>query len=438
MSGARAAVIGLDGVGLGLARDLVAQGEMPNLGSFMASGSSAAMTSTMPTVSNVSWTSFATGRNPGFHGVYGFTDIRAEDFRPYFPNFANVRAPTVWDTLGERGLRCIVVNVPGTYPARATSGVLISGFVALNLERAVYPRSLLPRLEQAGYKVDVDYSIAAERPEEFFCDLAATLEARRRVMLDLIDEERWDLFLGVITETDRLHHYYWHAWGDAECVHHERFLEFYRHLDEVLGALLDRLSGVPTVIMADHGHAAIEWEFYPNRWLLDSGFLAFSRPSPRSAADIDRATKAFVLDPGRIYVNLKGRYPTGSVDPAEADAVLEAVSEGLARVELEGARPVARVFGRDELYHGPCTDTAPDMVMHFNPGFDIKGSLRSDSLFGRSTLTGMHTYDDSFFACSKAGVDLADLAIVDVAPSLLALFSLPEARGLDGRIRDIG
>ena len=59
----------------------------------------------------------------------------------FFPNFGNVHGDTLWDVAGRAGKRCIVLNIPNTYPARPLNGLLVSGFVAVNLERAVYPPS---------------------------------------------------------------------------------------------------------------------------------------------------------------------------------------------------------------------------------------------------------------------------------------------------------
>ena len=49
------------------------------------------------------------------------------------------------------------MNVPNTYPARALNGLLVSGFVAVNLERAVYPAELLARLRTQGVSLQVAY-----------------------------------------------------------------------------------------------------------------------------------------------------------------------------------------------------------------------------------------------------------------------------------------
>src|SRR3989475_8452205 len=178
---ARVAVIGLDGVGLPLVQDLAARGVMPRLGALLATGTAAPMRSSIPTISSVSWTGFMTGQNPGKHGIYGFTDVKPGTLTMFFPNFGNVRSETLWDVAGRAGKRSIVMNVPNTYPARPMNGLLVSGFVAVNLERAVYPPELLPRLREGGYKIHRDYLNADQRPDAFFPDLAATLGAPPRV-----------------------------------------------------------------------------------------------------------------------------------------------------------------------------------------------------------------------------------------------------------------
>ena len=320
------AVIGLDGVGLPLVEDLTARGVMPRLGALLPAGTAAPMRSSIPTISSVSWTGFMTGQNPGKHGIYGFTDVKPGTLTTFFPNFGNVKSETLWDVAGRAGKRAIVLNVPNTYPARALNGLLVSGFVAVNLERAVYPPELLPRLREDGYKIDVDYLNADQRPDAFFADLAATLDARRRVYLRLLADEPWDLFIGVITECDRLHHYFWNQYVDPAAPHHARFLDFYRRLDDLLGALAEALpAGTPLFIVADHGHTLIHREFYPNAWLRAEGLLRFTSETPKGLADVDPASKVFVLDPGRVYVHRRGRFPLGAVGPAEAEDLLARV-----------------------------------------------------------------------------------------------------------------
>ena len=438
----RVAVIGLDGVGVPLVRDLTARGLMPNLAKLLAGGTVAPMRSSIPVISSVSWTSFMTGRNPGKHGVYGFTDVKPGTFTMFFPNFGNVRGDTLWDVAGRAGKRSIVLNVPNTYPARPLEGLLVSGFVAVNLERAVFPASLLPRLQAEDYRIDVDYLNADQRPEPFFDDLAATLEARRRVYLALLREEPWDLFIGVVTECDRLHHYFWHQYADATAPHHRRFLDFYRRLDDVLGALVSALpAGTVLFVVADHGHTLIHREFYPNVWLREQGLLVLKAEKPKGLADVDPTTKVFTLDPGRIYVHRQGRFPLGSVGSAEADDLLGRVREGLLALRDDGpgraadGRPVPRIFARDEIYRGPCVESAPDLVLDFADGYDPKGAFGRTELFGRSALTGMHTYADALFFVNRRDVPTDGLDITDVGPTILAALGIDPPADMDGRVR---
>ncbi len=438
----RVAVIGLDGVGTPLIEALTDAGVMPRMAALRRSGTVARMTSSIPTISSVSWSGFMTGVNPGRHGIYGFTDVKRDSYAIYFPNYAHVQAPTIWDAVGGAGRRSVVLNIPNTYPAKEIAGVLVSGFVAINLERAVRPAGALAVLREHGYKIDVDYLNANERPEAFFSDLFETLAARRRTLHHYLAQDDWDCFIGVITETDRLHHYFWSQYADANAPWHQRFLDFYAEVDRAIGELVEALGDeTPLFIIADHGHTLIESEFYPNVWLREQGLLSFRTPTPKSVVDLDPASKVFILDPGRIYLNLKGRFANGVVEPGkEAEELLAKVMNGLAAIEYPGRavdgkrKPVRAVLRREELYDGPLLAQAPDAVLHFNDGFDIKGAVGRTELFGRSPLTGMHTYDDSLFYVNRPGFPVTDLSILDLAPTVLALLAVPPLGPMDGRV----
>jgi len=199
--------------------------------------------------------------------------------------------------------------------------------------------------------------------------------------------------------------------------------------------------GTPLFIVADHGHTLIHREFYPNARLRERGLLRFGVEKPKGLADVDPATKAFVLDPGRVYLHRAGRFPLGTVGAAEADELVARLREEFLALHDEtpgapaGGRPVPRVWARDELYRGPHVERAPDLVLHFANGYDPKGALARTEVFGRSALTGMHTYDDSLFFVNRAGVPTDDLDIVDLAPSILTLLGVPPPADMDGRVR---
>lgn len=436
----RVAVIGLDGVGAPLVAALTDAGVMPRMAALRRSGTLAPMTSTIPTVSNVSWSSFMTGVNPGRHGIFGFTDVTRDSYALTFPNYRHLRAPTLWDALGASGKTSIVLNVPGTYPAADIAGVMVSGFVAVSLERAVRPARELAVLRAHDYRVDVDYVNADQRPEAFFADLFATLAARRRTLRHYLVTHDWDCFIGVVTETDRLHHYFWSAWLEPAHPWHQRFLDFYAELDAAIGELIDLLADDAWLfVIADHGHTGIVSECYPNAWLRAEGLLAFTTSPPTSMAHLDRRSRVFILDPGRVYLNLRGRFAEGVVAPGpEAEELLARISEGMLALEYSdggtSCRPVQAVHRCDDLYVGPYRDAAPDAVLQLADGFDPKGALGRTELFGRSVLTGMHTYDDALFYVNRPGFPTAGLAITDMAPTILGLLGCPPLAAMDGRV----
>jgi len=139
----RAVLIGLDGVPYTLLATLIDRGLTPNLARLASGGAEyfKQMDASLPEISSVSWSSFMTGLNPGRHGIYGFMDLKPASYQLYFPSYPHLKVPALWDTLGKKGRRSVVVNLPGTYPARPHEGVLISGFVAIDLKKAVHPAS---------------------------------------------------------------------------------------------------------------------------------------------------------------------------------------------------------------------------------------------------------------------------------------------------------
>jgi predicted AlkP superfamily phosphohydrolase/phosphomutase len=400
----RTLVIGLDGVPHSLLTRLAAEGVMPNAARLLLLGHLSKMKVTLPEISAVSWPSFMTGVNPGTHGVFGFVDLKPGSYDVRFPGFRDLKVPTMWDRLGKRGKRSVVINQPSTYPAREIPGVLVSGFVAISLKKAVWPPAALAPLEKMGYEIDVDTARARGDHAYLIGALDSTLEGRRRAV-DHFWKEPWDLLEVVVTGTDRLHHYLWDALDDASHQYHGAFLDYYRKVDSFVGELAARFAtdsgrseeGEGLFLLSDHGFTGIVQEVRVARWLTENGYLSFGKERPDSLEDMVPSSKAFVLDPGRIFVNRKGRFPKGSVDDAGARAVVAEIKAGLSGLRWEGRPVVERVFERDEIYSGPETPNAPDLVVVGHHGFDMKGTIRESDLFGRTSLTGCHTWDDAFF-----------------------------------------
>ncbi|MDW7759015.1 MAG: alkaline phosphatase family protein [Acidobacteriota bacterium] len=420
----RACVIGLDGVPYGLLRDFMDRGVMSATRRLMDGGRLHRMKASLPEISSVSWSSFMTGTNPGTHGIFGFTDFKPGSYDIRFPNYSDLKAKPLWDILGEKGRRSIVINQPATYPAREMNGILVSGFVALDLARAVTPRSLLQPLERAGYRIDIDTVKSRENTEFFWRDLSKTLSGRQKA-LNLFWKEEWDYFEFVITGTDRLHHYLWNAGADPDHPHHRSFLEYYRRIDQLIDKIAvsfrKSTGGYDGLyLMSDHGFCGIETEVYLNVWLEREGYLSFSKPNPDSLNDIAMESRAFALDPNRIYLHLEKKFPRGSVAASERKALIQEIAGRLAKLEWNGRKVVRKAFPARDIYSGPLTAQGPDLIVLGERGFDMKGSVKKTEIFGKSGLQGMHTWDDAFFWSVNDHGD--DLAIEDLAGIILKRF----------------
>lgn len=340
----RACVIGLDGVPFDLLLKFAGDGVMPAMQQLAEKGHVHKMKASLPEVSSVSWTSFMTGTDPGHHGIFGFTDFRDHSYQIRFPNFLDVKAPTLFDQLGEMGLKSIVINQPSTYPARKIEGALVAGFVAIELARAVYPLSHLAALEKMGYQIDIDTERARRDREFLWQELDSTLQGGLRAFQYFWRQE-WNLFEFIVTGTDQLHHYLWDAHADPGHAGHAGFIEYYRKVDGLIGQIareFEELTGdiKGLYLLSDHGFTGIAQEVYLNAWLEHAGYLAFDNPTPQRLAEIAPGTRAFALDPNRIYLNLKSRFPRGIIDKDDKKSLKTEIAGALKELEYQGRKVV--------------------------------------------------------------------------------------------------
>ncbi|HER44462.1 MAG TPA: hypothetical protein ENO08_08390 [Candidatus Eisenbacteria bacterium] len=403
----RACVVGLDGVPYTLLRSFMDSGVMPGTADIVSRGRIEPMTVTLPEISSVSWSTFMTGKNPGEHGIFGFTDLKDGSYGLRFPSFGDLRVPTVWDRLGEKGMRSVVINQPATYPARPIPGILVSGFVAIDLEKSVAPPGHLRGLKRLGYRVDADMERWRDDPEALFPELAALLDARLAAADLLWEAEEWSLMEIVVTGTDRLHHFMWDACEDESHPRHGDFLDYYRRVDDAICRIYERCekSGVGErfFILSDHGFCGVKKEVNVNAVLRKAGFL--DSPEGQTTLDgITGTTKAFALDPARIYLNRKGRFPMGSVTEEESDILLEGLTAVFERLEQGGERVIRRIFTGGEAYSGPLAGRGPDLLLVPRHGYDLKGRPGAGEIFGERRFQGMHTWDNAFLFALDASL----------------------------------
>jgi len=153
----RVAVIGLDGASLELIQRWASEGSLPNLKRLMDAGASGHLSSTIPPFTPPAWTSAVTGKNPGEHGIFGFSSKGKSDGKMYFNSSLDRQSDPIWTYLDGHDLKSIVLKVPMTYPPDRFNGLMISGIplsfnqLTMDFKRAspslFHPRTLKTELE---------------------------------------------------------------------------------------------------------------------------------------------------------------------------------------------------------------------------------------------------------------------------------------------------
>jgi len=390
-------IIGIDGLPQDLLIGMMDKGVMKGLRSIMESGYRVhPMKASLPEISSVSWTSFMTGVNPGEHGIFGFTHLEPHSYKLHFTNSKDIQAPTFWQILSKnrKVKKTLVINVPSTYPAFPIEGLLVSGFVAVDFEKAVYPSSYIPILRDMNYIIDVEAEKARKDKKGLYADILQSLSVRRKVFLDLFHREAWDLCVFCITETDRLHHFFFDEKETAT------FEKPYQMIDDITSELYHAAKkkwgeDFLFMILSDHGFSLLKQEVNLNAYLQKMGLLSLDA-SKDYYEKIDRGTLAFAMDPGRIYLHYENRFPKGQVALDQGRQIREQLKAMLSDLKGEDGTPVIHsIFEKEKIYQGPYLEQAPDLVCVPNPGYDLKGNMRKKEVFTLDIFKGMHTYENA-------------------------------------------
>jgi predicted AlkP superfamily phosphohydrolase/phosphomutase len=421
----QACVVGLDGTPHSMITRFMENGVMPNLRDIVAKGRATSMTVTLPEISSVSWSSFMTGKNPGEHGIFGFTDLQEGTYKQSFPSFRDLQTDTMWDRIGEAKMKSVVINQPATYPARPIHGALVSGFVAVQLERSVFPSKYLRLVRDIDYQIDIEAAEVRDNPPALFRALGELLDSRRRLFDALWEAEKWNLMEVIVTGTDRLHHFIWDAYEDESHPYHGSFLDYYRRVDDFVGHVYEKFSKTDSAdnffLLSDHGFCQTKKEVYANSVLADLGYLKFTSPDSKSLEDISEDSTAFALDPARIYLHREGRFPRGKVSDGEVAGLKEELTSVFESLSDGDVGIVRRVFDGAEVYSGPQSHKGPDLLLVPHNGYDFKGRVGAPEVFGARKLQGMHTWDDAFFVTLRPELmpETDEFNLLDIPPQIM-------------------
>ena len=146
--GQKLIVLGFDGVDPNLLQQWMAAGHLPNIQKLVAHGTFQKLGTTNPPESPVAWASFATGLNPGKHGIFDFLKRNPETYYPeialverepprFLFNWIPIRGPKItnnragtpfYKTLADFGIKTTVLRMPLEFPpTELPNGKILGG-----------------------------------------------------------------------------------------------------------------------------------------------------------------------------------------------------------------------------------------------------------------------------------------------------------------------
>jgi predicted AlkP superfamily phosphohydrolase/phosphomutase len=284
---------------------------------------------------------------------------------------------------------------------------MVSGFVAQDPREALYPPFLSGVLHD--YVLESDTSRGSSDPEYLLAGLRRSLASRRKAFDLLWRDQNWQLFILVLTETDRLLHFFFFFVSDQTHPWHAGCAELLREWDACVGYVTEVAVCLDArlVVLADHGFTALKVECDVNSWLREQGYLIQSLP-PEKSPELDGLcihphSAAFALDPGRIYLHTRRRFAKGRLADEEAARLLPRLREQLLALHWMDAPVFSAVLSAEDLYNGPMLPNAPDIVCVPDNGFDVKAKFNRPGVFGHFGRSGAHTQRGGIFYDSEGG-----------------------------------
>jgi predicted AlkP superfamily phosphohydrolase/phosphomutase len=454
-------IIGLEGLSPELLTSLINDDKLPNLSNLIKNGTMLNLTSPLPLVSPVTWTSFSTGKNPGKHGIFGWQQCDLDSYKTYIPLSNDVKAKTFWEIASENGKRVIIINAYLTYPPKPINGIIISGMPSPYL--STYPPELKEELERDGYKVEAKGYVYTP-VNEFIEDLYNTVEIRTKVALKLMESEDWDLFFILFPEIDRIQHC---CWKDVEenGKHKKEILKFYEFIDEKVGEIVKKAGNATIFIVSDHSFRKSEKRFHVNQWLLKESYLKL-KPTLKNFVNSIMLRGAYILrkivlsdlilkftkivrkelseiKPLELEVDYNNSkafacafyetsiYINPKLDANEREKIKEEIVRKLKELKNNNEKVFKEVYKNNEIYNGPLLNISPDIILFPNEGYLAVGDFYSQLFESGYKETGTHKQGGILIVNKK--FKIKEASIMDIAPTVLRLMKINVREDFDGK-----
>jgi predicted AlkP superfamily phosphohydrolase/phosphomutase len=477
----RLVVLGWDSATFDIVDPMIAAGRLPHLKELIERGTRAPLRSVWPPMTDCAWTSAFTGRNPGKHGIFGSWYRAPGKYACRYFSSRDRRSPAAWETTD--GIRHLVWNVPMTFPATKLEGAMVAGYGAPPGARFCEPPSLQDELARRWPLEDLVDRAPHGSLEAFRDDLIRGLEAQAEAIPWAAEETGADAVYVVWPQVDRAQHFFW-QFRDTDHPLAGAVEDVYEAMDRATGDIVAAFPDADFLVVSDHGAGPLKGDVNVGAWLSREGRAVAGASGGSKASDIAWAlppavrrigrrfapgmarramssrlagqlgsfdwskTQAFLGFHSDVWLNLEGREEQGCVAPEDADEVLDEIAAGLLAVrDPRTDEPVfAAAHKRDEIFHGPHSDMAPDLILDsWSAGYRVAPARAAEGeiVIPPAALAGVEVAWSSdhrpvgiFVGAGPrmAHGSAGEMSLMDVAPTCLALLGQPVPGDMDGHV----
>ena len=446
--------------------------DLPHLSRLMAQGYYGRLESSIPAITVPAWSCMMSGRDPGELGIYGFRNRANRSYQSMtIADGRAVKVPRLWDILGEAGWQVAVVSVPGTSPPYPVNGHLVSCFLTPNPDHDfTHPPELAQEIRQGipDFMLDVPEFRSAQK-DQILANIYRLCDQRFDLAQQLLAQKNPDFLMLVDMGVDRIHHSFWkpmdpnHPQHQPDSPHANAIHDYYCHVDRRVGQLLDHCHPQTAVlVVSDHGARPLMGGICLNQWLMDNGYLSLTEV-PGEATPLDQVTvdwshtKAWGSGGyyGRIFLNVQGREPQGTIPLADYERERTVLGEQLAALPgPDGESLNIKVFKPQQIYQR-VRGVAPDLLVYFDDlAWRSVGIVGVDSWYTTDNDTGPDDANHAPYGLmifhdpahpptqsptqpltqAQGGQELQGAQLYDILPTLLDRYQLPHPKGLRGKV----
>ena len=448
----RLCIVGLDCLTPQLAFDRFAH-RMPTLTQLRKDGLSGLLESSVPPITVPAWACMTTGYTPSKLGVYGFRDRKLGSYTERsLANCLSHDAPYLWDRLSDADKTSLILSVPLTWPARPLQGKIITGFLTPeDRQYASYPKDCLEQAEEKYNRLAFDIDGFRSGNHQKILESCISLSTQQtNLFCDWLQKETWDFAMRVDMGPDRMHHALWGAMESQDGHPFKNAMgDYYELLDNQLAQVTQCLTPDDTLmVVSDHGAQTMDGAIALNQWLVDEGLLRL-RHTPEQVSSLDpenvdwAATKAWAAGGyvGRIYLNLIGREPKGTIKPGDAAGFIDELLHRFGKLQTFSQEPIVfKAHRPNQDWENP-QGHPPDVILEIeNYRYRALGTIGYDSALQRE-----NDYGEDGANHARHGVfvmkgpetqskQIQGATLYDIAPTVCSHFGIHQPDDWDGRI----